>query len=116
MRDEARRADPLPERGRQPAACARRRAALDPWRRPDRNLGDRRRLDRRHVGGRAAAGVDHVVRLRRRQGLARVFLPGLSAAVRCGADVIVNFDADNQYRGADIPRLVAPILAGEADS
>jgi glycosyltransferase involved in cell wall biosynthesis len=62
-----------------------------------------------------AAGVDHVVRLRRRQGLARVFLAGLSAAVRCGADVIVNFDADNQYRGADIPRLVAPILAGEAD-
>jgi glycosyltransferase involved in cell wall biosynthesis len=60
-------------------------------------------------------GVDHVVRLRRRQGLARVFLVGLSAAVQRGADVIVNFDADNQYRGADIPRLIAPILAGEAD-
>lgn len=60
-------------------------------------------------------GVDYVVRLRRRQGLARVFLVGLSAAVRYGADVIVNFDADNQYRGADIPRLIAPILAGEAD-
>ena len=60
-------------------------------------------------------GVDHVVRLRRRRGLARVFLAGLNAAVRCGADVIVNFDADNQYRGADIPRLIAPILAGEAD-
>ena len=60
-------------------------------------------------------GVDHVVRLRRRQGLARVFLVGLSAAVLRGADVIVNFDADNQYRGADIPRLIAPILAGEAD-
>jgi glycosyltransferase involved in cell wall biosynthesis len=62
-----------------------------------------------------SAGVDHLVRLRRTQGLARVFMTGLGAAVRLGADVIVNFDADNQYRGADIPRLIAPILAGEAD-
>jgi len=61
------------------------------------------------------AGVHHIVRLRRNQGLARVFVLGLSAAVRLGADVIVNFDADNQYRGADIPRLIAPILDGEAD-
>ena len=61
------------------------------------------------------AGVHHIVRLRRYQGLARVFVLGLSAAVRLGADVIVNFDADNQYRGADIPRLIAPILDGEAD-
>ena len=61
-----------------------------------------------------AAGV-HVVRLRRRQGLARVFKVGLSAALQLGADVIVNFDADSQYRGADIPKLVAPILTGEAD-
>jgi glycosyltransferase involved in cell wall biosynthesis len=62
-----------------------------------------------------AAGVQHILRLRRNQGLARVFVLGLSAAVRLGADVIVNFDADNQYRGVDIPRLIAPILAGEAD-
>ena len=62
-----------------------------------------------------AAGVVHVVRLRRHQGLARVFIVGLGAAVRLGADVIVNFDADNQYRGADIAKLIAPILAGEAD-
>jgi glycosyltransferase involved in cell wall biosynthesis len=61
------------------------------------------------------AGVHHIVRLRRNQGLARVFVLGLSAAVRLGADVVVNFDADNQYRGADIARLIAPILAGEAD-
>src|SRR5690606_17813223 len=32
-----------------------------------------------------------------------------------GADVIVNTDADNQYRAEDIPKLTAPILAGEAD-
>jgi len=62
-----------------------------------------------------AAGVDHVVRLRRTQGLARVFMTGLAAAVDLGADVIVNFDADNQYRGEDIPKLIAPILAGEAE-
>ena len=62
-----------------------------------------------------AAGVRHVVRFRQTQGLARGFVAGLGAALRLGADVIVNFDADNQYRGADIPRLIAPILAGEAD-
>jgi len=62
-----------------------------------------------------AAGVDHIVRLRRTQGLARVFMTGLAAAIDLGADIIVNFDADNQYRGADIPKLIAPILTGEAD-
>ena len=60
-------------------------------------------------------GVNHVVRMRRNQGLARVFVVGLQTAVQLGADVIVNFDADNQYRGADIALLIAPILAGDAD-
>ena len=62
-----------------------------------------------------AAGVDHIVRLARNQGLARAFAAGLEAAVRAGADVIVNTDADNQYCAEDIPKLTAPILAGEAD-
>lgn len=62
-----------------------------------------------------AAGADHVVRLRRNQGLARTFMLGLNESLRHGADVIVNFDADNQYRGEDIPRLIEPILRGEAD-
>jgi glycosyltransferase involved in cell wall biosynthesis len=62
-----------------------------------------------------AAGVKHVIRMRRTQGLARVFLAGLRASTWLGADVIVNFDADNQYRGEDIPRLIEPILRGEAD-
>jgi glycosyltransferase involved in cell wall biosynthesis len=62
-----------------------------------------------------AAGVDHIVRLARNQGLARAFAAGLEAAVRAGADVIVNTDADNQYCADDIPKLTAPILAGEAD-
>jgi glycosyltransferase involved in cell wall biosynthesis len=62
-----------------------------------------------------AHGADHIVRFTRRKGLAAGFMAGLDAALRLGADVIVNTDADNQYPGQDIPRLLAPILAGEAD-
>jgi glycosyltransferase involved in cell wall biosynthesis len=62
-----------------------------------------------------AHGVDHIVRLEHNQGLARAFAAGLEAAVRTGADVIVNTDADNQYCADDIPKLTQPILAGEAD-
>jgi len=60
-------------------------------------------------------GVDHIVSLTWNQGLARAFLAGLDASVKLGADVIINTDADNQYVAADIPALVAPILAGKAD-
>jgi glycosyltransferase involved in cell wall biosynthesis len=60
-------------------------------------------------------GVDHVVRLTANQGLASAFQAGLDACLKLGADAIVNTDADNQYRGADIPRLVTPILEGRAD-
>lgn len=60
-------------------------------------------------------GVDHVVSFTGNQGLAGAFLAGLDAAVRLGADVIVNTDADNQYEADDIPLLTAPILAGEAE-
>jgi glycosyltransferase involved in cell wall biosynthesis len=60
-------------------------------------------------------GVTHVMRQGRNQGLARTFLTGLEAALRLGADVIVNTDADNQYRGEDVARLIVPILSGKAD-
>jgi glycosyltransferase involved in cell wall biosynthesis len=60
-------------------------------------------------------GVQHIVRLQRHLGLARAFVAGLEAALRQGADIVVNTDADNQYQGKDIARLVAPILVGEAD-
>ncbi len=60
-------------------------------------------------------GVDHVVGFIRSQGLASTFRAGIDAALKLGADIIVNTDGDNQYPGGDIPRLVAPILAGEAD-
>lgn len=60
-------------------------------------------------------GVDHIVRLTNNRGLAAGFQAGLDACLKLGADVIVNTDADNQYNGADIPLLVEPILAGNAD-
>jgi glycosyltransferase involved in cell wall biosynthesis len=60
-------------------------------------------------------GVDHVVRLTNNKGLAAAFQAGLDACLKLGADVIVNTDADNQYSGHDIPKLVEPILAGQAD-
>src|SRR5215204_7406415 len=60
-------------------------------------------------------GVDHIVRLTNNKGLASGFQAGLDAALKLGADVIVNTDADNQYSAADIPLLVAPIVDGRAD-
>jgi len=60
-------------------------------------------------------GADHVVRLRRNKGLAAAFMAGIDASLKAGADFIVNTDADNQYAAHEIPRLVAPLLSGEAD-
>jgi glycosyltransferase involved in cell wall biosynthesis len=60
-------------------------------------------------------GVKYVVRFARNKGLAKAFMAGLDAALKLGADVIVNTDADNQYRGTDVERLIAPILEGTAD-
>ena len=57
-------------------------------------------------------GVDHIVRFTNHKGLAAAFQAGLDACLKLGADVIVNTDADNQYAGADIPKLVQPILDG----
>ena len=62
-----------------------------------------------------ANGVDHIVRMKRNSGLAKVFMAGLDACLELGADVILNTDADNQYCAADIPALVEPIVAGRAD-
>jgi glycosyltransferase involved in cell wall biosynthesis len=60
-------------------------------------------------------GVHHIVRLTNNRGLAAAFQAGLDASLKLGADVIVNTDADNQYFGGDIPKLLQPILAGDAD-
>src|SRR5437763_936126 len=60
-------------------------------------------------------GVDHIVRLTNNKGLAAGFQAGLDACLKLGADLVVNTDADNQYDGRDIPKLLAPILRGDAD-
>lgn len=61
------------------------------------------------------AGADHVIRNKINLGLAKTFDKALQNAVRLGADIIVNTDADNQYDQAEIPLLLEPILNGEAD-
>lgn len=61
------------------------------------------------------AGADRILRMRRRQGLATAFKTGLDVSMAMGADIIVNTDADNQYPGREIPKLIEPILAGRAD-
>ncbi len=60
-------------------------------------------------------GATHVIRLMTHRGLSAAFIAGLDASLRHGADIIVNTDADNQYQGADIAKLVAPILKGTAE-
>ena len=62
-----------------------------------------------------ACGVDHVVDLKYNQGLAKGFMAGIEMALKAGADIIVNTDADNQYCAADIPKLIQPILDGTAE-
>jgi glycosyltransferase involved in cell wall biosynthesis len=62
-----------------------------------------------------AHGAVDVVRFRRHKGLAAAFMAGIDASLRRGADYIVNTDADNQYAGRDIARLVEPLLTGRAD-
>jgi glycosyltransferase involved in cell wall biosynthesis len=61
------------------------------------------------------AGATHVVQLKTHRGLSSAFVAGIDAALRLGANIIVNTDADNQYAGADIARLVAPIIRGTAE-
>ncbi len=60
-------------------------------------------------------GVNYVVNFPNNKGLAKGFIAGLDACLREGADIIVNTDADNQYCGADIEKLIRPILDGKAE-
>jgi len=56
-----------------------------------------------------------IVDLGSNQGLAKGFMAGIEACLKAGADIIVNTDADNQYCAADIPKLIRPILEGQAE-
>ena len=60
-------------------------------------------------------GVHHVLSLTNNKGLAKAFIFGISQSLKLGADIIVNTDADNQYFGGDIEKLVQPILDKRAD-
>ncbi len=59
--------------------------------------------------------VEHIISHNRNLGLARAFFNGIKTAYKLGADIVVNLDADNQYRASDIPRLIEPIINKEAD-
>lgn len=60
-------------------------------------------------------GVHHIVKQPRNRGLAMAFMTGIDACLRLGADIIVNTDGDNQYKGQDIAKLIQPILEGRAE-
>lgn len=60
-------------------------------------------------------GFHHIVSFKQNKGLAKGFMAGIDACLKLGADIIVNTDADNQYCGADIEKLVKPILENKAD-
>jgi glycosyltransferase involved in cell wall biosynthesis len=60
-------------------------------------------------------GIDYIISFKQNKGLAAAFRAGVANAVAHGADILVNTDGDNQYVGSDIPKLVQPILSGQAD-
>ena len=60
-------------------------------------------------------GVHHILKLTNNKGLAKAFISGINQALKLDADIIVNTDADNQYFGGDIVKLIQPILKKEAD-
>jgi len=60
-------------------------------------------------------GVDHIIQISHNKGLAHSFLTGIDACLRRGADIIVNTDGDNQYKGEEIRKLVRPIIRGDAE-
>jgi len=60
-------------------------------------------------------GVQHILSLTNNKGLAKAFIYGINHALQLGADIVVNTDADNQYFGGDISKLIQPILSKRAD-
>jgi glycosyltransferase involved in cell wall biosynthesis len=60
-------------------------------------------------------GVHHVLQFTNNKGLAKAFIAGINQSLKLGADIIVNTDADNQYFGGDIVKLIQPILNKDSD-
>lgn len=61
------------------------------------------------------SGIHHIVSFKQNKGLARGFMAGIDACLHLGADIIVNTDADNQYYGGDVEKLIQPIMENRAD-
>ena len=61
-----------------------------------------------------AAGAT-VIRLERNQGKGSALNAGFKAALPLMPDAVVILDADSQHDPEELPRMVAPILSGEAD-
>jgi glycosyltransferase involved in cell wall biosynthesis len=61
------------------------------------------------------AGVKHFVHHSKNRGLPAAVNSGMKYAIEHGADILVNTDADGQYKGSDIKRLVTPIIEGKAN-
>ncbi|MDP3989659.1 MAG: glycosyltransferase family 2 protein [archaeon] len=62
-----------------------------------------------------AAGADVVISNQTNLRLGRTFKKGIDQALKMGADIIVNIDADGQFNPADIKRLLQPIIDEKAD-
>tara|TARA_A100001011_G_C14319747_1_gene849945 strand:- start:6513 stop:7454 length:942 start_codon:yes stop_codon:yes gene_type:complete len=60
-------------------------------------------------------GVKHIVSHSKRKGLSEAFSTGISECLLRGADIIVNTDADNQYKSKFIKELVKPIINNNAE-
>ncbi len=54
-----------------------------------------------------------VVKHAQNLGVGAAFATGLEKALRLGADLIVNMDADGQFNPADIEKLIQPIMTGD---
>lgn len=61
------------------------------------------------------AGADFVYTNGVNRGIGKTFRHAAFRALENGADIMVNIDADGQFDPQDIAKLIAPILANEAD-
>ncbi len=60
-------------------------------------------------------GIHHIISNNSRRGLAETFIRGVEYCLKIGADIIVNTDGDNQYKGQYIIKLVKPIIDNKFD-
>ena len=60
-------------------------------------------------------GVDFIINNKKTMGLAQSFKRGLETCLYLGADIIINIDGDNQYKGEDIRKLVQKIVEDKCD-